>query len=128
MVPISPEAPPTAGPAIFGEAPPGASLVLAGLDIGLTVWLVCVYVVLTHVAAKNVGQWTSGEDDWFGVFGITMLFALLVFVISVASLVKEPVRAEPRIFRVLFGGTIALALAVALPFTLPYVGQLFWQT
>ena len=110
----SPEAPSTAGPAVFGEAPPGAARVLAGIDIAAAGWLAFLMVVLRHATAEGVGLYgaTPHADVWLGWLVLTVVFGFFLLLISVASLVTVPVRAQPRIFRVLLGGTLALALVI----------------
>jgi hypothetical protein len=119
-----PKAPPAAEPAIFGAAPPGAALVLAAFNIASAAWLLaCIGVYLGRPAADHASRNTAALDSdswtgWTGPFrglieftlgvGIPLVFFLLL--ISVASLGHGTVRSEPRIFRVLLGATIALAL------------------
>lgn len=120
-----PQARSTAGPAIFGEAPPGAALVLAAFDIAAATWLLCVGVGLHRSTAEDAGQGTAHADFWFGLLTITVPLVLFLLLISVASLVKVPVRSEPRIFRVLLAGTGVLSLVIAAPFALAYLSPLF---
>jgi hypothetical protein len=110
-----PEAPPTDGPAIFGEAPPRSALVLAGLDIAAAAWLVFLDVGLRHAIPEDAGLdgATPHADLWSGLFVLTLVLGFFLLLISVAVLVKAPVRSEPKIFRVLLGATTALVLIPA---------------
>lgn len=111
---------------MFGEAPPRAGLFLAGLDIAWTAWLLArlgVGLALPVVDHASRNATVLESDSWTGpakLFSEIMGFSLgvgvplgfLLLLISIASLVHGTARSEPRIFRVLLGGTIALALVL----------------
>ena len=102
-----PESQHAVGLARPGEALPGATLVLAGLDYAAAAWMIFCVVIL------------SRSGDRAGLFLLTMLAMLALLFVSVVSLVGGGVRYESRIVRrVLLGGTIALALVIVVPVAL----------
>ncbi len=118
---ILPAAPATIRSAPFGDdAPPGAALVLAGLDIASAAWLVCILVGVARATGEDAGMdgATPHMDFWGGLAGITLPVALLLVAISVSSLITGPARSQPRIFRALLAGTVTLSLVTAVFFSL----------
>ena len=110
---------PLTGP--LGEAPPGASLVLASIDIAWAAWLlVCVAIGLAHAGVDDASRDTAAVDasSWSGPLHgtvettviLSIVFVPILLLISIASLVKVQVRSQPPIFRVLLSGTITLTL------------------
>ena len=104
---------------MLGEAPPGAALVLAGLDIAAAAWqFTCIAIGVAHpVGHASEDTADPASYSWTGPFhligsalyvGALLLSVLLI--ISVASLIHGTARSQRRTFRVLLGATIMLAL------------------
>lgn len=137
-----PQAPPTTGPGPFGEARPSAAatLVLAGFDIVSAAWLlICVGVGLARAAIDDASRGTAAIDadfwsGWIGPlrepiqFTFVIAFVLVPFLLiaSVLSIAGVQTRSEPRIFRVLVSGTVALALVIVAGITLSEFGLVFY--
>ncbi len=106
---ILPESRHTAGPGTSGEALPGVTLALAGLDVAAAAWIT--------VYSLGLGRSGTSMD---GIALSTLLVLALLFV-SVVSLVSGGVRAESKLVRrVLPGATITLAVVITTLFTLAY--------
>jgi len=104
----------------FGEAPPGAALVLAAIDVAVAAWLICAGVGSIATAHRRTVDADTGFWAWSYVDTLPIAFILLI--ISVASLAHGTGRSVPRTFRILLAGTITMVVAGLLPCLLGLLG------
>jgi hypothetical protein len=133
---VFPEAPSDTRPGPFGEAPPTTTgiLILAGFDIAASIWLlVCTGVGLARGRLHGVDTTVIDAHFWSGWIGhlrgpimdsifLGWIAVPVLLIISGTSLFGVRARSQPRVFRVLLGGTIGFTLAVAAYVTLGWLG------
>lgn len=118
--PSLPGSPTAVRPAVIPEAPRNAARFLAGVDVVAAAWLVFLNITLHRASAEDAGQGTTHVDFWTTWYLLTIILVIVLMTASVSALIGST--SQPRMFRVLFTGTLTLALVSAMLITLSHLG------